>query len=66
MWQLMVERWNAHIRSRTAGLLLGPLQCDLSGDLLAKLEAFERNLSQNGQLRRSHVGQCAHCSGEQS
>ena len=30
-------------------MLLGPLQCDLSGDLLAKLEAFERNLSQYGQ-----------------
>ena len=30
-------------------MLLGLLQCDLSGDLLAKLEAFERNLSQYGQ-----------------
>ena len=37
-WQLLVERYDPHIRSRTAGQLLSLLQFDFSGDMLAKLE----------------------------
>ena len=39
-WQLLVERYYTHIRSRTAGL-----QFDFSVDMLAKLEAYERDLA---------------------
>ena len=44
-WQLLVERYDPHIRSRTAGQLLSLLQFDFSGDMLAKLEAYERDLA---------------------
>ena len=44
-WQLLVERYDPHIRSRTAGQLLSSLQFDFSGDILAKLEAYERDLA---------------------
>ena len=44
-WQLLVERYDPHIRSRTAGPLLSLLQCDFSGDMLAKLEAKKRDLA---------------------
>ena len=44
-WQLLVERDDPHIRSRTAGQLLSLLQFDFSGDMLAKLEAYERDLA---------------------
>ena len=44
-WQLLVERYETHIRSRTAGQLLSLLQFDFSGDMLAKLEAYERDLA---------------------
>ena len=44
-WQLLVERYDPHIRSRTAGQLLSSLQFDFSGDILAKLEAHERDLA---------------------
>ena len=37
--QLLAERYDPHIRSRTAGQLLNLLQFDFSGDVLAKLEA---------------------------
>ena len=43
--QLFVERYDPHIRSRTAGQLLSLLQFDFSGDMLAKLEAYERDLA---------------------
>ena len=43
--QLLVERYDPHIRSRTAGQLLSLLQFDFSGDMLAKLEAYERDLA---------------------
>ena len=43
-WQLLVERYDPHIRSRTAGQLLSLLQFDFSGDMLAKLDAYERDL----------------------
>ena len=43
-WQLLVERYDPHIRSRTSGQLLSLLQFDSSGDMLAKLEAYERDL----------------------
>ena len=35
----------SHIRSRTVGQLLSLLQFDFSGDMLAKLEAYERDLA---------------------
>ena len=44
-WQLLVERYHAHIRSRTAGQLLSLHQFDFTGDMLAKLEAHERDLA---------------------
>ena len=44
-WQLLVEKYDPHIRSRTAGQLLSLLQFDFSGDMLAKLEAYERGLA---------------------
>ena len=44
-WQLLVEIYDPHIRSRTAGQLLSLLQFDFSGDMLAKLEAHERDLA---------------------
>ena len=44
-WRLLVERYDPHIRSRTAGQLLSLLQFDFSGDMLAKLESFERDLA---------------------
>ena len=45
VWQLLVERYDPHIRSRTAWQLLSLLQFDFSGDMLAKLEAYERDLA---------------------
>ena len=44
-WKLLVERYDPHIRSRTAGQLLSLLHFDFSGDMLAKLEAYERDLA---------------------
>ena len=44
-WQLLFERCDPHIRSRAAGQLLSLLQFDFSGDVLAKLEAYERDLA---------------------
>ena len=44
-WQFVVERYDPHIRSRTAGQLLSLLQFDFSGDVLANLEAYERHLA---------------------
>ena len=44
-WQLLVERYDPHIRSRTAGQLSSLLQFDFSGDTLAKLKAYERDLA---------------------
>ena len=44
-WQLLVQRYDSHIRSRTAGQLLSLLQFDFSGDMLVKLEAYERDLA---------------------
>ena len=40
--QLLVEKFDPHIRSRTAGQLLSVLQFDFSGN---KLEAYERDLA---------------------
>ena len=45
VWQLLVKRYDPHIRSRTAGQRLSLLQFDFSGDMLAKLEAYERDLA---------------------
>ena len=44
-WQLLLERYEPHIRSRTAGHLMSLLQFDFSGDVLAKLETYERDLA---------------------
>ena len=39
------SKGTTHIRSRTAGQLSSLLQFDFSGDMLAKLEAYERDLA---------------------
>ena len=44
-WQLLAEKYDPHIRSRTVRQLLSLLQFDFSGDTLAKLEAYERDLA---------------------
>ena len=44
-WQLLVEKYDPHIRSRTARQLWSLLQFHFSGDVLAKLEAYERDLA---------------------
>ena len=44
-WQLLVERYDPHTRSRTAGQLLSLLQFDFSGHMLPNLEAYERDLA---------------------
>ena len=44
-WQLLVERYDPHIGSRTAGQLLSLPQFDFSGDMLAKVEASELDLA---------------------
>ena len=57
-WQLLVERYDPHIKSITAGQLLSLLQFDFSGDMLAKLEAYERDLA----LRWLACGDCSESS----
>ena len=60
-WQLLVERYDPHIRSRTAGQLLSLL---LSGDMLAKLKAHERDLALYEQASGEDLGwlACEDCS----
>merc|ERR1712194_785693 len=41
-WQLLVERFDPRIRSRSAGQLLALLQFDFSGDAMSKMETFKR------------------------
>ena len=44
-WQLLIEMYDRHIRSRAAGQLLKLLQFVFSGDMLAKLMAYECDLT---------------------
>ena len=64
-WQLLVERYDQLVRSRTAGQPLSLLQFDFSGDMLANLEAYERDLAlyeQKPQERRSQMACVWDCS----
>ena len=63
-WHLLVERYDPHIRSRTAGQLLSLLQFDLSGEMLAKLEACERDPALYQQASREDLRwlACGDCS----
>ena len=45
-WQLLVERYDPHTRL---------LQFDFSGDMLAKLEAYERDLALYEQASREKI-----------
>ena len=66
IWQHLVERYDPHIRSITAGQLLSLslLQFDFSGDMLAKLEAYERDLALYEQAsgEKIEVLACGDCS----
>ena len=43
-WRSLCRRFEPNVRSRFAGVLLGILSFDFSGDTIARLEAFEREL----------------------
>ena len=45
-WQIVVWRWDPSIWLGTAKALLELFQFDIQGDVLAKLETFERGVSQ--------------------
>ena len=57
-WQLLVERYDPNIRSRTAGQHLSLLQFDFSGDMLAKLVAYERDLALHEQASGKKISDC--------
>ena len=44
-WRSLCRRFEPRVRTRFAGILLGILNFDFSGDVIARLEAFERELS---------------------
>jgi len=44
-WRSLCHRFEPNVRSRYAGVLLGILSFDFSGDLIARVEAFERELA---------------------
>ena len=43
-WRSLCRRFEPNVRSRFAGVLLGVLSFDFSGDTIARLEAFEGEL----------------------
>ena len=45
-WRSLCRRFEPRIKSRFAGALLGLLNFDFSGDVIAKLEAFDREVLQ--------------------
>ena len=45
-WRSLCRRFEPKVRTRFAGVLLGLLNFDFSGDMIAKVEAFERELAQ--------------------
>ena len=46
VWRSLCRRFEPRIRTRYAGVLLGLLNFDFGGDLIARMEAFERELVQ--------------------
>jgi len=45
-WRSLVQRYDPRLRSRAAGQLLELLKWDFTGDVLVKLEAFERGVTE--------------------
>ena len=45
-WRSLCRRFEPRVKTRFAGVLLGLLNFDFSGDLIARMEAFERELAQ--------------------
>jgi len=43
-WRSLCRRFEPRVRTRFAGVLLGILNFDFSGDVIAKLEAFDREI----------------------
>ena len=43
-WSRVVERYDPKLRSRSAGLLLELLRFDFAGDMLTRIEEFERSV----------------------
>ena len=41
-WKLLLDRWDLKLKSRQAGFVLALLRWSFSGDILARIEAFER------------------------
>ncbi len=48
-WRLLVDRWEPRIRSRAAGQPLELWRWNFSGDILSRIESFERACVQYGQ-----------------
>ena len=44
-WNSLVARWDRELGSRSAGILLELMRVDFSGDLLSKMEEYERPCS---------------------
>eukprot|EP00973_Karenia_brevis_P064076 8904139-Karenia_brevis.AAC.1 len=44
-WRSITNRWEPKLRTRQAGVLLGLLKWNFDGDILSRLEAFEREAS---------------------
>ena len=45
-WRSLCRRFEPNVRSRFAGVLMGILNFDFSGDVIARVEAFEREVAQ--------------------
>ena len=45
-WRSLCRRFEPNVRSRFAGILMGILSFDFSGDVIARVEAFEREVAQ--------------------
>ena len=54
-WQLLVERYDPTHQVENSRATLEPLQFDFSGDMLAKLEAYERDLALNEQASEEKI-----------
>ena len=41
-WKAIIDRWDPKMRTRQAGILLGVLKWSFAGDILSRMESFER------------------------
>ena len=41
-WKAIIDRWDPKMRTRQAGILLGVLKWSFAGDILGRMESFER------------------------